>query len=73
MISQAPSSSRHKTHSVGKLEARIRMVEMSLISHGFQLEDTQPSVDVDEEEERLGLFDRRLSSIEKVLLDNGLM
>ena len=49
------------------------MVEMSLISHGFQLEDTQPSVDVGGEEERLGSFDRRLSSIEKVLLDNGLM
>ena len=73
MISQAPSSSQHKNHFIGKLEERIRMVEMSLISHSFQLEDTQPSVDVDGEEERLGLFDRRLSSIEKVLLDNGLM
>lgn len=73
MISQVPSSSQRKEHSFGDLEACITLVERFLIFHGFRLDDAQPTDDVGRDDALLGLFYRRQTCIEKILLDNGLM
>lgn len=49
------------------------MVERSLLYHGIRIEDTQPADDVCGDDARLCSLGRRVSCIEKILRDNGLM
>lgn len=55
------------------LEIHMRVVQMSLITHGFQLENPQLFEDVKWKDVRMVIFNRRLACIEKICQDKSLM
>ncbi|XP_038985605.1 uncharacterized protein LOC120111779 [Phoenix dactylifera] len=56
------------------IEKRMRLVERCLRTHGFSLQDPETVGDDKEgEDHRLVLIDKRLSRVEKVLQDKGLL
>ncbi|XP_038981863.1 uncharacterized protein LOC120110581 [Phoenix dactylifera] len=68
---QVPSSSQSDRHPLQGIHTRITMLETCLLQHGFSLPDPHPIGDV--ENTRIEQLDKRVSTIEKVLRDKGLL